>query len=55
MNFFRQIVAPIILFTFIVRSGGDYLDIWWSIFGIVWFSAIFSVSYGVYVLRGLKK
>lgn len=53
MNFFRQIVAPIALFTYIVRSGGDYLDIWWGIFAVVWIFALISVGYGVYVFRKL--
>lgn len=55
MNFFRQIIAPMIVFSLIIRNGGDYLDIWWGIFGIVWFSAIVSVVYGVKVFRSLGR
>jgi putative MATE family efflux protein len=51
----RQIVLPIIIFTFVMRGGGDYLAIWWSIFGIVWISAIIALVYGWRVFRKLGR
>lgn len=50
----RQVILPLIVFTLVLRAGGDYLDIWWSIFGIVWFSAIIAVVYGMRVFRSLE-
>lgn len=55
MSIVRQIVLPALVFTVIIRNGGDYLDIWWSIFGIVWISAITAVIYGQSVFRKLEK
>jgi len=55
MSIVRQIVLPALVFTVIIRNGGDYLDIWWSIFGIVWISAITAVIYGQFVFRKLEK
>jgi Na+-driven multidrug efflux pump len=55
MGLFRQVILPIVAFTLVLRSGGNYLDIWWSIFGIVWFSAIIAIVYGMRVFRSLEK
>jgi Na+-driven multidrug efflux pump len=55
MGLFRQVILPIVAFTLVLRSGGNYLDIWWSIFGIVWFSAIIAIVYGMRVFRKLEK
>jgi Na+-driven multidrug efflux pump len=55
IGLFRQVVMPLIVFTLVVRAGGDYLDIWWSIFGIVWVSAIIAIVYGRYVFKNLEK
>ncbi len=55
MGLFRQVILPIVAFTLVLRSGGNYLDIWWSIFGIVWFSAIIAIVYGRMVFRKLEK
>lgn len=55
MSLVRQVVLPIIVFTLIVRSGGDYLSIWWSIFGIVWVSSAIALIYGWNVFRKLEK
>lgn len=46
MSLVRQVILPIIVFTLIVRAGGDYLSIWWSIFGIVWVSSAIALVYG---------
>lgn len=54
MGLFRQVILPIAVFTFVLKSGGNYLDIWWSIFGIVWFSAIIAIVYGMRVFRSLE-
>lgn len=54
MGLFRQVILPIVAFTLVLRSGGNYLDIWWSIFGIVWFSAIIAIVYGMRVFRSLE-
>lgn len=51
----RQVILPVIIFTLVLRAGGDYLSIWWSIFGIVWVSAIFAIVYGRMVFRKLEK
>lgn len=50
----RQVIFPVIIFTLVLRAGGDYLSIWWSIFGIVWFSAVIALIYGWRVFRLLK-
>ncbi len=55
MGLFRQVILPIVAFTLVLKSGGNYLDIWWSIFGIVWFSAIIAIVYGMRVFRSLEK
>jgi putative MATE family efflux protein len=55
MGLFRQVVFPLIVFTLVVRAGGDYMDIWWSIFGIIWVSAIIAIVYGRYVFKNLEK
>lgn len=55
MGLVRQVILPIAVFTLVLKSGGNYLDIWWSIFGIVWFSAIISIVYGMRVFRNLEK
>ena len=54
MNLFRQVILPLIVFTLVIRAGGNYLSVWWSIFGIVWFSAIIALIYGQMVFRKLK-
>ncbi len=54
MNFLRQIVLPFIVFSLVVHYGGNYLSIWWSIFGIVWFSALVAVWYGCRTFSRLK-
>lgn len=51
----RQIVLPLIVFTLMIRAGGDYLSIWWSIFAIVWASAVVSMLYGWSVFRRLER
>jgi putative MATE family efflux protein len=51
----RQVVLPFIIFTLVIRAGGNYLSIWWSIFGIVWVSAIIAIVYGRVVFRKLEK
>lgn len=55
MGLLRQVVLPLIVFTTVIKLGGDYLSIWWSIFGIVWFSAIIAIVYGRIVFRNLEK
>lgn len=54
MGLVRQVILPIIIFNLILKYGGNYLDIWWSIFGIVWLSAIISIVYGMRVFRSLE-
>ncbi len=55
MGLFRQVVLPLIFFPLILKYGGNYLDIWWAIFGIVWLSAIISIVYGMKVFRSLER
>jgi len=55
MGLVRQVILPLIVFNLILKYGGNYLDIWWSIFGIVWFSAIISIVYGMRVFRSLER
>lgn len=55
MNLFRQVILPLVVFTLVIRAGGNYLSVWWSIFGIVWFSAIIALVYGQMVFRKLEK
>lgn len=51
----RQVILPIVVFTLVLKSGGNYLDIWWSIFVIVWITAIVAIVYGMRVFRSLEK
>lgn len=55
IGLFRQVVMPLLVFTLVIRAGGDYLSVWWSIFGIVWLSAIIALVYGQMVFRKLEK
>lgn len=55
MNLFRQVILPLVVFTLVIRAGGNYLSVWWSIFGIVWLSAIIALVYGQMVFRKLEK
>lgn len=55
MGLLRQVILPLIVFTTVIKLGGGYLSIWWSIFGIVWFSAIIAIVYGRVVFRKLEK
>lgn len=42
----RQIILPLICFTIVMKYSAGYLGIWWSIFGIVWWSAVISLIVG---------
>ncbi len=55
MGLLRQVILPLIIFALVIRAGGGYLSIWWSIFGIVWFSAIIAIVYGRVVFRKLEQ
>ncbi len=55
IGLFRQVVMPLIVFTLVIRTGGNYLSVWWSIFWIVWLSAIIALVYGQMVFRKLGK
>ncbi|MCB9806903.1 hypothetical protein H6768_03340 [Candidatus Peribacteria bacterium] len=55
MSLVRQVILPFVVFTLVIRAGGDYLSIWWSIFGIVWIAAVIAIVYGEMVFRKLGK
>ncbi len=55
IGLFRQVLMPLLVFTLVIRAGGNYLSVWWSIFGIVWLSAIIALVYGQMVFRKLGK
>ena len=52
IGLFRQLLAPIIIFTLLVKYFHTSIDgIWWGIFGITWSAAIVTVFYARYVLK----
>ena len=53
MGLLRQVILPLIVFNLVIYWRGDYLSIWWSIFGIVWISAGIALWYGIRIFRTL--
>lgn len=50
IGLFRQIVAPLIVFSLLTPFMGIY-GIWWGVFGINWIAAIITLIYVRYVLK----
>lgn len=52
IGLFRQIIAPLIVFSLVTRVFDTGLaGVWWSIFGIVWFSALIAMVVGRRILE----
>lgn len=52
IGLYRQIVAPLLVFNFLIIYFHTGIDgVWWGIFGITWSAAIVTVLYGKHVLR----
>ena len=55
IGLYRQILAPIVVFYFLVKIFNLGIDgIWWGIFGITWSAAIFTFIYARSVLNRHK-
>jgi Na+-driven multidrug efflux pump len=55
IGIYRQLLAPIIIFTLLVKYFHIGIDgIWWGIFGITWSAAIVTIFYARSVLKKLE-
>jgi len=55
IGIFRQILAPVALFYLLTRIFDfGLMGIWWGIFSITWFSALFTIFYARKILKSVK-
>lgn len=55
VGLYRQIVAPIAVFTLLSRGlGWEVWGIWWGVFIVTWSAAIFTYFYGAWILKRLE-
>ena len=55
IGLYRQILAPIVVFYFLVNVLDWGIDgIWWGIFGITWSAGIITILYARYVLKKIN-
>ena len=55
IGIYRQIVAPVIVFNFLAFTlAWGLWGVWWGIFAVTWSAALFTLFYGLVVLRRLE-
>lgn len=55
IGLYRQIVAPVVVFHFLAFTlAWGLWGIWWGIFAVTWSAALFTLFYGLRVLRRLE-